>query len=209
MPETYKIFIRDIALFISENAPPGAEMLTEDIISPGIIDLLITKAQNSTNKHFVITNHSPSNIYKLMQQVLKPVQSAGGIVWNQEGHLLMIYRRGKWDLPKGKVEKGESLETAALREVEEESGVGKLRLLEKFDISYHIYYEVNTWVIKETHWFEMLSSDKGLVKPQESEGITEVKWVPLSKIESKLKNTYPSISDLIHRAISEGYKVIP
>jgi 8-oxo-dGTP pyrophosphatase MutT (NUDIX family) len=207
MPSPIKIFIRDIALYLSEAPLSGSEMLDDSAVRPDMVEQIIEKSKKSGKKAFTLISSDPPAAYKKIQEVLRPVRSAGGVVWNTESHLLMIYRRGKWDLPKGKVEDGESLETAAIREVEEESGIGKLRLLEKFDISYHIYYEVDSWVIKETHWFEMLSHDNGSATPQESEGITQVKWVARNKIEPKLKNTYPSIYDLITRALEEGYKV--
>jgi 8-oxo-dGTP pyrophosphatase MutT (NUDIX family) len=136
---------------------------------------------------------------------METVPAAGGIVWNKNGDLLMIYRRGKWDLPKGKIEMDESIETAALREVEEECGIGKLRLIQKFDTTYHIYPERKKWLLKETHWYEMLSSDGGAAKPQTSEGITQVRWVPRQSIPEKIKSTYASIRELVQKVLEKGY----
>ncbi|MGZ5243718.1 MAG: NUDIX hydrolase [Bacteroidia bacterium] len=159
----------------------------------------------SPGKGFHFACDDPFEAYLTLRKTLPVIQAAGGIVWNNERDLLMIFRRGKWDLPKGKIEEGESIETAALREVEEESGIGKLRLIEKFDTTYHIYPEREKWILKETHWYEMISKDIGKTVPQISEGITEVSWIPRLDIGNKINDTYASMRELINRVLAKGY----
>ncbi len=161
--------------------------------------------QQAPHKGYQFLCEDPAEAYNTLRIALPVIQAAGGIVWNAERHLLMIYRRGKWDLPKGKIEAGESIETAALREVEEESGIGKLRLIEKFDTTYHIYPEREKWFLKETHWYEMVSQDNGKAVPQISEGITEVSWIPRADIKIKTSDTYASMRELINRVLQKGY----
>ena len=170
-----------------------------------IMDVIKQINGKCTEKGYQYQCTDPYEAFSFLQNTLPTIQAAGGIVWNSERELLMIFRRGKWDLPKGKMEAGESIETAALREVEEESGIGKLRLIEKFDTTYHIYPEREKWLLKQTHWYEMISQDKGKTVPQISEGITEVSWIPRNQIPEKAKNTYASMRELINRVLEKGY----
>ncbi len=126
------------------------------------------------------------------------IKAAGGLVRNENNELLVIYRRGYWDLPKGKLDAGESLETCALREVMEETGIkGTLLPIEPL-ITYHIYLENLRKTVKETHWYTMVANAGTHPVPQTAEQITEALWANSSHIETKvLPNTYPLIRDLI------------
>ena len=92
-----------------------------------------------------------------MNMEKKKIIAAGGLVQNEQGELLMIYRRGKWDLPKGKLDKNETIEACAVREVMEETGLTNIELGKWIDTGYHLYFDpyLNEDVIKETHWFAM------------------------------------------------------
>ena len=125
------------------------------------------------------------------------VNAAGGIVFNNKDQLLMIYRNGKWDLPKGKVEKGENIEQCAIREIEEETGVSKLEIKERFFKTYHIYFIGDQEVLKGTYWFIMHTSFEDELKPQLDEGITKACWISLLDIEAKTKDSFRSIKDLL------------
>lgn len=207
MPQSYKIFIKDVPLLITdaqENIRTGEyELTNRDILAEFIP--LVEKKYRSAGKGMLLLSEDPAADFDLVRRQLDYIAAAGGIVWNRNGELLMIFRRGKWDLPKGKVEENESIETAALREVEEESGVGKLRIIQKFGSSFHIYQERKQWILKETHWFEMLSQDEGITMPQASEGITEAHWVARHDIAPRLKNTYASMLELVNDVMRRGY----
>ena len=125
--------------------------------------------------------------------------AAGGLVTNQQNELLMIFRRGKWDLPKGKLDNGESIEACAVREVEEETGIRNIQLGAMIGITYHDYFDPWTKedVCKESHWYAMRIFDDQKLIPQTEEDITEIKWVNETELKKCLENSYPSIIEII------------
>lgn len=127
----------------------------------------------------------------------KVVEAAGGLVKNAKAEFLFILRHGKWDLPKGKIEKGETVERAAVREVEEECGIGKLKIIKQLPPTYHTYELKGQQILKPSYWFEMSSNDTSNLVPQTEEGITDVRWLKLNDLEMVRNNTYESILDVI------------
>ncbi|HQY11658.1 MAG TPA: NUDIX domain-containing protein [Ferruginibacter sp.] len=125
------------------------------------------------------------------------IEAAGGIVQNDKKELLFILRLGKWDLPKGKMEKKEKPEDCALREVTEETGVKDLTLRKKVGETYHVYDEFGKHFLKISHWFYITCSSNQQLTPQTEEHITEIKWVTTRDIKEPIKNTYPSIKDIL------------
>lgn len=140
------------------------------------------------------------NEEKLLKKFLKKapnVVAGGGKVYNDKGKVLFIFRNGKWDLPKGKIEKKESIEETAIREVEEETGVKGLEIVKPLETTYHIFKRRGRYRIKITYWFEMKTSFDGKLYPQEKEGITKVKWLGKKKIKKAMNNSYANIKILI------------
>jgi 8-oxo-dGTP pyrophosphatase MutT (NUDIX family) len=125
------------------------------------------------------------------------IQAAGGLVQNENKEILLIFRRGKWDLPKGKLDKGEKLEACAVREVEEETGLKKVKLLAPLTITYHTYHEGTKFVLKESHWYTMQAPGDQQLVPQTEEDIHEIKWVKPEALEPYLTNSFPSIADVL------------
>ena len=125
------------------------------------------------------------------------IEAAGGLVYNDKNQLLMIFRDGKWDLPKGKLEIGEDIEQCAIREVEEECGVSGLIITQRLQKTYHTYEINGQKILKCTYWFEMQSSFKGNLIPQSEEGITAVVWVDKQAISEKLENSFGNIVELL------------
>lgn len=125
------------------------------------------------------------------------VVAAGGLVLNENKEILLIFRRGKWDLPKGKLDKGEKLEDCAIREVEEETGLQKVKLLSPLTIAYHTYHEGARFILKESHWYKMKVTGKQKLVPQLEEDITEIKWVNPNDLGKYIKNAYPSVVDVL------------
>lgn len=131
------------------------------------------------------------------------IEACGGIVQNEQKELLFIYRRNKWDLPKGKLEKGETEAACAQREIEEETGVKDLSLKKKIGETYHTYNDYGKHFIKTTHWFYFTSNSEQVLQPQTEEDITEIKWVPTKDIREPMKDTYENIRDILKRFFDE------
>jgi 8-oxo-dGTP pyrophosphatase MutT (NUDIX family) len=128
------------------------------------------------------------------------IQAAGGLVMNEKKEILIIYRRGKWDLPKGKLDNGEKLENCAVREVEEETGLQKVKLLSPLIITYHTYHEGARFILKESHWYTMKVSGYQKLVPQTEEDIHEIKWVTYKAAEKLFPECFPSVIDVISKA---------
>jgi ADP-ribose pyrophosphatase YjhB (NUDIX family) len=144
-------------------------------------------------QHFIIEGNIETNL-SIISTSLSSITAAGGLVFNSKNEVLFIYRRKKWDLPKGKLDPGESIEECALREVKEETGVQSLVIQHHLLTTYHLYLE-DSMVFKTTYWYKMTSDDLILI-PQEAEGIKKALWIHLNNIQFQLNNTYESIQDL-------------
>ena len=138
--------------------------------------------------------------YRRLCAEFKEVNAAGGLVSNRRGDFLLISRYGLWDLPKGHQEAGEDIETTALREVQEETGVDQLELRRLICITDHCYIRDGLWHLKHTWWYDMLYTDPTNLTPQREEDISKAAWVAKSSLPPFLKNTYPSILEVFKEA---------
>ncbi|MEP6465115.1 MAG: NUDIX domain-containing protein [Parafilimonas sp.] len=132
---------------------------------------------------------------------MKKIIAAGGLIVNDKHELLMIFRRGKWDLPKGKLDEGESIKDCALREVKEETGLQNVTIENFLGETFHEYFNTytNENVIKETHWYKMhATADQPLI-PQTEEDIEIIEWVDAKDVMQKLGNTYPNILEIVNK----------
>ena len=202
-----KIYFSDKPLFL-------CDMLTDEIRAYArhddavLIDELTPPAVNSMihemrreKVHAGIFVHPDLNtLKKAFWKKFMLVQAAGGLVTNGEAQWLFMLRRGKWDLPKGKLDPGETLERCAVREVGEETGLKQVRLEGPLPVTYHTYDENGHHILKETHWYRMTASPEQAVRPQLEEEITELVWAGRDRIGAFVKNTYPSILDVLQGA---------
>lgn len=153
-----------------------------------------------TKNHFIEVYYYHENEKLLLSSfslAFKVIEAAGGLVKNKKGEYLFIFRNGKWDLPKGKIEKGEGIKTAAIREVEEECGISKLKIVKELVSTYHTYHIEEKPILKRTYWFEMLCEDESKLIPQTEEGITDVKWLSKKDLQQVSDNTYESIKEVL------------
>ncbi len=157
----------------------------------------VKSLKNRHYEHVVIQTENIDSIIDEIKSQYQVIEAAGGIINNKNNETLMIFRRGKWDLPKGKIEPGESIETAAEREIEEETGVGNLKLHKKLKNTYHIYEEKGNEILKITYWFHFSIDDNPILTPQLEEDITEIKWFSKDELSMALSNTYESIKNLM------------
>jgi 8-oxo-dGTP pyrophosphatase MutT (NUDIX family) len=130
------------------------------------------------------------------------IKAAGGFVLNENKEVLMMFRRGKWDLPKGKMDKKETFEDCAIRETEEETGLKKIKLNSPLITTYHTYHEGSKYVLKETRWFTMKVSGEQKLLPQAAEQITKLEWVRKNDLKKYLQNSFPSVNDVLEAGFS-------
>jgi 8-oxo-dGTP pyrophosphatase MutT (NUDIX family) len=133
------------------------------------------------------------------------IQAAGGLVKNDEDKILLIFRRGRWDLPKGKLDKGEKLEDCAIREVEEETGLKNVKLNSPLIVTYHTYHEGTKFILKESHWFTMTIAGGQKLIPQTEEDIVDIKWIRPGEVSSYFSKSFPLIADVIRSAKERGF----
>jgi hypothetical protein len=137
-------------------------------------------------------------LFEEFKACFKVMEAGGGLVFNNRGEFLAIQRNGTWDLPKGKLEKGENFQMAALREVEEETGLHGLQLVEPLMSTYHTYSVKGKRMLKKTKWFEMLYKGSGEPVLQDEEGITGYRWATPGETGFIRENSYASILDVLY-----------
>lgn len=166
----------------------------------GILEWVQTFA-NGNVKELVVEHGSPVDLFELFKSAFINIDAAGGVV-RKENSLLFIFRNEKWDLPKGKIDPGETNEEAGIREVMEECGITGLKIIKKLPSTYHIYQSpykesLGQWIFKETFWFEMDYKGDWMGTPQHEEGISEVRWFLPHELDKVWKNTYENLKQII------------
>lgn len=159
----------------------------------------MVEASDSLHRVFIPTPDIEGT-YRDICAEFKEVNAGGGLVSNRRGDYLLISRNGLWDLPKGHQDPGETIETTALREVSEETGIYELELKSLICITDHCYRRDGIWHLKHTWWYEMLYNNPTDLTPQREEDITKAAWVAKSSLPHFLTNTYPSISEVFKEA---------
>lgn len=147
------------------------------------------------------------NLEELKKQFFKKFElhiAAGGLVINEDNELLMIFRRGNWDLPKGHLDEGETIENCALREVREETGLQSVSILSPLSTSYHTYHQGSHHILKESYWYLMKNEGYEILVPQTEEDIEKIEWVKQSQVEAYLANAYPSIQDVVNQYLNRN-----
>ena len=189
----YKVFVNEKRLTLSKYPTDVEKKLRYEGFAT--LEIAIDLLENTSCPEMNVYGEEIEEIWEDFTHMFKVVEAAGGIVFNKEEKILFIHRLGKWDLPKGKIEKDESLENAALREVEEETSLKEL-ILEKFiNNTFHTYKERNgARVLKTTYWFKMSYVGDAEPKPQVEEGITKVEWKNEDQIiEDVFSSTFKNI----------------
>ena len=164
-----------------------------DELSTAAINSLLHEIEKKQFHAGIILNENFQKLKKDFFKHFKLVKAGGGLVKNKEGEVLLIFRRGKWDLPKGKLDDNETLIECALREVKEETGLTQIKAGKEIDITYHTYIEFGKHILKESHWYLMLCKTIETLVPQVEEDITDIRWVKKQDLKNYLNNTFPAI----------------
>ncbi len=192
----YKVFVNEKPLTFSETPLEGVKNVKYD--NETTFNVAIDKLQNSSIPAINIFYHNLTKLWSKFTHHFFYLEAAGGIVENKKDEILFIQRFQKWDLPKGKVEEGESLETTAEREIGEECGVHELEMRSFIMTTYHIY-QVREPILKATHWYLLFSTqDNPTLIPQKEEGIEKVEWIPRENLDLVYENTYENIRLLLN-----------
>ncbi|MEE6126249.1 NUDIX domain-containing protein [Chryseobacterium arthrosphaerae] len=195
----YKVFVNEKKLLISRQPEELEKKLGYESFTT--LEIALDLLENTSVNELNVYGDNIDEIWKEFQKLFRIIEAAGGLVNNSDGETLFIKRLGRWDLPKGKMEKGESREESAVREIEEETGLKNVELITFINTTYHIYIERNgEKILKCTHWFEMNFNGEDTSTPQIEEGITEVAWKNTAQIESEV---FPSTFQNIKLIVKE------
>lgn len=206
----YKVFINDKPLILSaspdfnfSNGIPEVKVQVGDrkSIKQAFAEL-VDRNFNFSGALFY-NDESADKLLGDFISIFPLLEAAGGIVMNLKKERLFIYRFGKWDLPKGKIENGESIEEAALREVQEETGISRQDIITGLPSTFHMYLYKGKWILKQNHWFAMQYEGNEILIPQIEEGITRAEWKGSEKMDEVFSNTYASLHELLHNDLKQ------
>ena len=199
-----KIYWNDKQIYLSQNSDKIIIELSRDekfifYKTKDEVDIhsALSEIINAESNCFLISHEDLGFLQNAFFNHFHLIEAAGGIVLNNKKEILFIFRRDKWDLPKGKMEIGESPEICAEREIEEETGVTPLLINCKLTETYHIYLEKGKTILKTTHWFLFNTEFHDKLIPQTEEGITDIKWFQQNEITAPLSNTFSNIKDVM------------
>ena len=192
----YKVFVQDKPIILTTKVEQET-CFKNYLLNTVHIGKVIKELNTTSLKEVRLIHQDQDKLLKKFLKTLPNVVAGGGKVYNDKGDILFIYRNDKWDLPKGKIEKNESIEETAIREVTEETGVNGLEIVKPLETTYHIFKRNGRHRIKITYWFEMKTSFNGILYAQENEGITKVEWLNKEQTQQALENSYANIRALV------------
>ncbi|MEO9209756.1 MAG: NUDIX hydrolase [Ginsengibacter sp.] len=199
-----KIYFENKCVFLCDSLTSNMQELKEnpstlfsEDISQNGLNILLQKIKENSYTQAILLHENLEKLKSAFFGQYKITQAGGGLVKNKKGDILLIFRRGKWDLPKGKLEEGETMEECAVREVQEETGLHQIELGKKLQITFHTYLDRKKAIIKESHWYAMKALGDEKLVPQAEEQITEIKWVPKEELKDYESNTFGAIIEVL------------
>ncbi|MCX7987286.1 MAG: NUDIX domain-containing protein [Bacteroidales bacterium] len=194
----YKVFFNDSFLLVTSSLPEAQSVEVKRYESPLQLNQWIEIVRNSDNPvRWALITEQVHQTWDTLFHHLPTVEAAGGVVRNTEGKYLFIYRRKRWDLPKGKMDANETPEQTALREVEEETGLSPLKILNFLTHTYHIYLLKDRFTIKRTHWFLMQYSGSKAPVPQHIEDIERAEWMTVDQFLKVQEPVFGTVKDIV------------
>lgn len=192
----YRIYINGTSLIIAENVPTAIGSFQKLDVQAFDFKDFYKQVKKGSSEIFVLESKDPRKTFRAIRKPYGLIKAAGGLVRNEANEYLFIFRKGKWDLPKGKLDPGERNRIAAKREVTEECGIKIAEVGVKLAKTWHVYEEKGQVVFKKTSWFNMKAKKQKLI-PQLEEDITDAKWIAEGDFAKIKANTYPLIDDLL------------
>ena len=208
--KTYRIYINYNSLIITDKLPSRHDQIQQLDGNDFDFKTFYGGLGKTTSNQYALITKDPKALLEQVKMSCTIIKASGGLVKNADGDFLFIFRNKKWDLPKGKVEKGEGMRDAGVREVEEECGVKIYSNDKKLCKTYHVYEMGTKVVLKKTNWYSMTVKGVPKLIPQKEEGITRAEWLSAKDLKPIVKNTYPSIMDVLKagKLIKEKIKEI-
>jgi ADP-ribose pyrophosphatase YjhB (NUDIX family) len=202
MKSPFRVYFDDRSLFILHTSSKIHIADAVSIVFKNDSDILyaIEEMDKQQATCVVIKAEDTAVAFSSFKSKFQYIQAGGGLVKNEKDEYLFIFRRGKWDLPKGKLDEGETISECALREVEEETGLVNVLLQDHLVDTWHVYYERGNFFLKESVWFKMSCRSTQELKPQTEEEIHDIKWLKKEDWSSIYDNTFPSIKDVLKAA---------
>ena len=206
MAQEYKIFYNDRFVVLTDKITKSFEK-NEGLFykyqkKEEMVELLDAFARFSYHQSLYVLHSKPEELFNIIKSGYTVIEAAGGVIRRKDGKLLAIFRRGMWDLPKGKVEKGEFYKQTALREVQEETGLKNVEVVKSLADTYHTYVQDGRNILKRTVWFEMLLKGAETPVVQKEEDITDYMWFDYQSVSDIMKNTFESLKETIITAIT-------
>jgi 8-oxo-dGTP pyrophosphatase MutT (NUDIX family) len=197
-----RIYVNDRRIFICSNEEKSEDAdiylrLTGEEMKEELSGIITAFEENTLTKTLTFQTPHVDKTFNTIKNIYTIMEAAGGLVFNSSGQLLMIYRNDRWDLPKGKIEKDERSDNAAMREVEEECGVSQLSITKQGLTTYHTYPYKEKRILKCTYWYHMICNDATPPQPQHEEGISEAKWMDRNELRSAMAQSYASVIYLL------------
>ena len=199
MSDDIKIYMNErVAVLTGENLKTPVKNSLHVFESKKALAKRLKHFENSDEACLYIVHSNLDELLKQVSDCFKYIEAAGGLVTLPDGRILLIERLGKWDLPKGKAEKGESLQETAIREVMEECGLKTSpKITGELTHTFHTYHRGGKHILKHTAWYMMLYDGDETLHPQFDEDITRAVWLPANQLNIVLQNTYKSIKQVI------------
>jgi 8-oxo-dGTP pyrophosphatase MutT (NUDIX family) len=202
-----KIYFNEKPLFLTDTITPEIEPFAHhddavliDEFSHGGINSMIHEMRQEKVHAGIYLHNNVEELKKAFWKKFILVKAGGGLVLNEANELLFIFRRGKWDLPKGKLDDGETMEECAVREIKEETGLQQVELKKHLITTWHTYDESGHHILKETAWYLLSAPKKQALTPQTVEQITKIEWVNPAELNNYVPNTFPAIIDVLKAA---------
>lgn len=206
-----RVYFNDKPLYLSDASDEEIKVISQhenavsmNDFSEEAVDQMLHEMRRPSTHAGVFVHYNLEELKQAFWNKFTIVLAGGGLVLNENDEILMIYRRETWDLPKGKLDAGETIEECAVREVKEETGLTDVRLKNKLLVTYHTYRENEETILKESHWYRMKASGDTALIPQTDEQITDIRWASIEEATELAKSSFPSIKEVLQSFLQKA-----